>query len=104
MQEAPISCAHSLVDASMQGQSAKTWAHHLHDAIRPRLQGLGRQRRDIEVQSGFTGMASHVAGFTQAPLHLMFHDVAGAERKEQARTFLRDNNLMAECFSKTSRV
>ena len=98
MQEAPISCAHSLVDASMQGQSAKTWAHHLHDAIRPRLQGLGRQRRDIEVQSGFTGMASHVAGFTQAPLHLMFHDVAGAERKEQARTFLRDNNLMAECF------
>ena len=54
-------------DKSMQGQSAKTWAHHLHDAIRARLQGLGRQLRDIEVQSGFTGMASHVAGFTLTP-------------------------------------
>ena len=76
----------------------KTWAQHLHDAISARLQGLGRQLRDLHVQSGFTGLGSHVAGFTRAPLRLGFHDVVGADRKLEAQMFLRDNNLMAEHF------
>ena len=94
----PIDYAHSSYDASVREVSSKTWAQHLHDAIRARLVGLGRQLRDLHVQSGFTGLGSHVAGFTQAPLRLTFRDVAGADRKEHARIFLRDNNLMAEHF------
>lgn len=82
----------------MQEQSTKTWAQHLYDAISVRLQRLGRQLRELHVQSGFTGLASHAAGFKQAPLRLSFRDVAGAERKPEARTFLQDNNLMAEHF------
>ena len=82
----------------MREQSTKTWAQHLGDAISDRLRGLGRQVRNLNVQSGFTGLASHVAGFTQAPLRLGFNDVVGAERKPEARTFLQVNNLMAEHF------
>ncbi len=82
----------------MLKQSAKTWAHHLHDAISARLKELGRQARHLHIQSGFTGLASHIAGFTQEPLHLIFRDVAGADRKKVAQTFLQDNNLMAEHF------
>ena len=90
--------AHSPVDESMREQSTKTWAQHLGDAISDRLRGLGRQVRNLHVQSGFTGLGSHVAGFTQAPLRLGFDDVAGADRKAEARTFLQDNVLMAEHF------
>ena len=85
----------------MREQSTKTWAQHLGDAITAGRQGLGRQLRDLHVQSGFTGLGSHVAGFTQAPLRLGFHDVVGADRKPEARKFLQDNHIMAEHFSKT---